>query len=90
MALLDDILGVGTKVLGTAGDIYLLDRQRRAEEQATKDRAAAERATAEANLMATKANSETIAKVGKYAMYAAIGMLGLTLMAQLRRMWRAS
>lgn len=88
MALLDTIVGTVGNVVGAAGDAYLLIRQKEAENKATQDRAAAEKAQAEASLMAAKSNSELIAKVGKYATFAAVGMLGLTLLAQLRRMWR--
>lgn len=88
MALLDDILTSVGRVGALAGDVYLLERQRAAEAKATKDRAAAERAQAEATLLSAKVNSDTIARVGKYAMYAAAAMLGITLLAQLRRMWK--
>lgn len=89
MATWQDLLEKGALVLGGGVEAYTLMRQQRSEEKIAKERAAVEAAKAEAELLTAQANRDTIAKFGQWAIIAAGAMLALTLLAQVRRMWKA-
>ena len=86
MSILDDILDKGSKGLG----VYFLARRAEAENEAIKNKAEADRLAAETELTRSKATTDTMYKVARYAMYGAGLLAMLAVLGQARRMWRAA